>query len=162
MISARLAELLTIQIQSELTAHQNYMAISLYFKRQALAGWAKLFHNQAMEEAQHALKIMNFLDDCGIEFDLPGIPPATTKFGSAMDAVKAAAASENKVSTEFRVMAKAAMEEGDFTAFQFLQWFIEEQVEEESKMADLMELVGSGINLFQAEALLDKFEEEED
>lgn len=154
--------MLTDQIQSELTAHQNYMGISLWFTKQALHGWAGLFRNQAMEEAQHAMKIMNFLTDAGIEFDLPALPSASTRYESALAAVEAAQASENRVSTEFRAMAKAAIEEQDFTAFQFLQWFIEEQVEEESKMGDLRDLVTSGINLFQAEPLLAKFEEEDE
>lgn len=162
MISDRLAKLLVQQIQSELSAHQNYMAISIYFRRNSLDKWADLFRDQAMEEAQHAMKIVKFLLDTGVDFDLPGIAAATTRFATALDAVKAAAASEAKVSSEFRTMAKAALEEADTTAFQFLQWFIEEQVEEESKMAKLIDLVESGINLFQAEALLESFEEEEE
>jgi bacterioferritin B len=160
MISERLAGMLTAQIASELTAHQNYMGICLYFKRRSLDGWAELFLEQSKEEAGHAYKIMNFLTDCEVEFDLPALPLASTKFGSALDAVKSAKASEAKVSAEFRAMAKAAMEEADTTAFQFLQWFIEEQVEEESKMNKLIDLIESGINLFQAEPLLAQFEEE--
>ena len=57
-------------------------------------------------------------------------------------------------------MAQAASEANDATGLQFLQWFIEEQVEEETKMEKLADLVASGINLFQAEPLLDAFEEE--
>lgn len=157
MITPQLSELLVKQIASELTAHMKYLAISTYFKRESLDKWAELFHDQAMEEAQHAAKIMNFLLDVNLPFDMPALPGCSTKFDSAADAVKAAAASENKVSNEFRHMAKVAMENGDWTGFQFLQWFIEEQVEEEAKMAKLLDLVESGINLFQAEALLDEF-----
>jgi ferritin len=160
MISQRLAQLLVQQISSELTAHSNYLAIYFYFKRQSLDGWAELFKKQGLEEAMHAMKIMNFLTDCQVEFDLPTIPLASTRFASALAAVESAKASENRVSGEFRAMAKAATEEQDFTAFQFLQWFIEEQVEEESKMDKLLDLLNSGINLFQAEALLDRFDSE--
>ncbi len=161
MISQPVAEQLSRQIGSELYAHQNYMAISLYFKRQSLDGWAKLFFNQSVEEAQHAMKIMNFLTDCNVEFDLPDIKGCSTRFGSALEAVQAAAASERRVSQQFGVMAKTAMEQGDFFAFQFLQWFIEEQVEEEAKMQKLIDLVESGVNLFQAQSLLQAMEDEE-
>lgn len=157
MISDRLAQMLTAQIQSELSAHQNYMAINIWFRRQSLDGWAGLFKEQAMEEAGHAMKIINFLLDVGVEFDLPTIPVASTRFGSALEAVQSAKNSEMKVSSEFRAMAQAATEEGDWTSFQFLQWFIEEQVEEEAKMDKLIDLVNSGLNLFQAEELLEKF-----
>jgi ferritin len=66
--------------------------------------------------------------------------------------------SERKVTAQFEALAKAAVEEQDATSFQFVQWFIEEQVEEERKAQALVDLVGSGINLFQAEALLDRYE----
>ena len=55
-------------------------------------------------------------------------------------------------------MSSTAQAEGDHTSYQFLQWFIEEQVEEERKAQSLLDLVNSGINLFQAEPLLDQFE----
>jgi ferritin len=159
MISAPLAELLIKQIGSELTAHQNYMAISLYFRRQSLDEWAKLFHQQALEEAQHASKILNFLIDCEVEFDLPAIGAASTKFAAAIDAVKSAQASERRVTTEFQTMARVATENQDFVGFQFLQWFLEEQVEEEAKMAKIYDLVSSGVNLFQAQPLLTQFDD---
>ena len=160
MISQRLSDMLVRQIASELAAHQNYMAISLYFKRRSLDRWSELFHKQAMEEAGHALKIMNFLEDVQVEYDLPGVPGSSTKFAAAIDAIQAAAASEAKVTNEFKAMATAAQEENDWVVFQFLQWFLEEQVEEESKMAKLIDLVNSGINLFQSEALLESFDSE--
>jgi ferritin len=162
MISDALADLLVKQIGSELTAHQNYMAISLYFNRLSLDGFGKLFLRQSVEEAQHAKKILDFLVDNDIEFDLPSIMGATTRFATPLDAVLAACASENRVSTEFRTMAKVALDNSDYTGFQFLQWFIEEQTEEESKMNKIKDLVESGINLFDAEPLLESFEEEED
>ncbi len=152
--------MLVKQIASELSAHMNYYGIAIWFRRNSLDRWAKLFMNQSVEEAQHAAKIMRFLDDNGVHYDLPAIGPATTSYADAAACVAAAAASEAKVSGEFRTMARAATEEGDATGLQFLQWFIEEQVEEETKMEKLADLVASGINLFLAEPLLDAFEEE--
>lgn len=158
MITEALAELLVKQVASELTAHQNYMGISIYFKRESLDGWAKLFQAQAIEEAQHAMKIVNFLVDNDIPFDLPALGASPTQYATARHAVEAAAASEHRVSTEFRTMAKVANEQGDWTGFQFLQWFIEEQTEEEAKMSKILDLIDSGINLFQAEDILEKLE----
>ena len=158
MISSRLADLLVAQVESELTAHQNYQAIAIYFQRQSLNRWGKLFHDQAVEEATHARKIIDYLIDQEVDFDLPGLKPAKTSFKSPADAVTATLDNERRVSAQFQAMAKAAIEEGDHTTFQFLQWFVEEQVEEERKAQGLVDLVASGINIFQAEALLDSFE----
>ena len=160
MISDRLAKMLTEQIGSELYAHMNYYAISIWFRRQSLDRWSKLFLNQSTEEAEHAAKIMKFLDDNDVAYDLPAIGPASTDFKDAAACVAAAAAGESKVSGEINAMANAAVAENDPTSLQFLQWFIEEQVEEEAKMEKLGDLVASGVNLFQAEALLDSVEEE--
>ncbi|MGZ6377635.1 MAG: ferritin-like domain-containing protein, partial [Candidatus Limnocylindrales bacterium] len=58
MISKPVMKLLVAQVASELGAHQTYMGIALHFERQSLAGWGRFFHDQAVEEAGHAQKIM--------------------------------------------------------------------------------------------------------
>ena len=158
MISGDLRKLLIAQIGSELSAHQLYMAISIYFDRASLRGWGKLFKHQSIEEAQHAQRIMDFLTDNEIEFDLPALKATTTRFASPLAAAQRALQSERDVAVLFDRMAATAIKAGDHRAHQFLQWFIEEQVEEEAKVQSIVDLIESGINLFQAEALLDRFE----
>lgn len=158
MISDRMSRLLIEQIGHELRAHQLYMGIAAYFERQSLNRWGKLFREQSVEEAGHATKIMDFLTDQSVTYDLPALKAATTRYGSAAEALQRAFDSERSVSVQFQQLAKAALEEGDHTSHQFLLWFIEEQVEEERKIQALLDLVSSGINLFQAEPLLDQFE----
>ena len=154
MISERLGKLLVGQVASELGAHQAYLGTSLYFERQSLHKWAKLFRDQSVEEAGHAEKIIAFLVDNEVDFDLPGLPAATTHYKSATEAVQAALASEVKVTGQFDAMATAAVQAGDHRGLQFLQWFVDEQVEEERTMRALLDLLASGINLFQAQDLL--------
>jgi ferritin len=155
MISDRLSSLLVEQIASELTAHMSYLGISTYFERRTLKRWAALFRAQAIEEAGHAEKIMEFLIDNEVSFDVPPLRGATTQYASATAAIEAALASELRVTGQFDAMAAAARDEGDHRSFQFLQWFIDEQVEEERTVRGLLDLVNSGINLYQAEPLLD-------
>lgn len=155
MISERLGALLVEQIASELTAHQSYMGISIHFERQSLKRWAAVFRAQAIEEAGHAEKIMAFLIDNDVVFDLPPLRGASTQYTTATATLEASLASELRVTGQFNAMAAAARDEGDHRAFQFLQWFIDEQVEEERTVRALLDLVNSGINLYQAEPLLD-------
>ena len=157
MIDSDLRKLLIAQIGNELGAHQLYMAIALYFDRRSLKRWGKLFRDQAIEEAQHAQKIMDFLTDNEIEFDLPALKATSTRFDSALAAAKRALKSEKDVAAQFDRMAAVAAAAGDHRGHQFLQWFIEEQVEEEAKLQSIVDLIDSGINLFQAEPLLDAF-----
>jgi ferritin len=158
MISERLTKLLVEQIGHELRAHQTYLGISLYFDRQSLSRWGKLFRDQSIEEAGHATRIMTFLTDNGVQFDLPALRAATTRYPGPAQAVQKALDGERDMSTRFQVLTKAALDEEDHTSHQFLMWFVNEQVEEERKIQGLVDLVASGINLFQAEPLLDKFE----
>jgi len=158
MISDKSAKLFIEQIGHELRAHQLYMGISTYFERQSLSRWAKLFHAQSMEEAQHATKVMDFLTDNSVAFDLPALKAVSTRFGSPTEAVEVALRSEQSVSRQFQLISATALAENDHTSHQFAMWFVAEQVEEERKIQSLLDLLGSGINLFQAEALLDQFE----
>ena len=158
MISKKLGRMLIEQVGHELRAHQTYLAISIWFDRQSYKRWAKLWHDQSVEEAGHAAKIMDFLIDNEVDFDLPALKASSTRYASAAAAVELALANERVVTSQFDAMAAAALEEGDHRTHQFLQWFIEEQVEEERKAQGLLDLVNSGINLYQAEPLLDQFE----
>lgn len=153
-----MSRLLIEQIGSELRAHQFYLAVSIWFDRQSLKGWAKLWSKQSVEEAGHASRIMDFLVDNEVDFNLPALKSVSTRFSSAAAAVEQALQNEHDVTKQFNKMAAAATEETDHRAFQFLQWFIEEQVEEERKAQGLLDLINSGINLYQAEPLLDQFE----
>jgi len=158
MISDAAQKLLVAQVAHELSAHQTYMGISLYFTRESLNGWAKFFHEQAVEEAGHGWKIINFLIDNEVDFSLPQVKGAPTTYGSARQAVETAQASERRVTGQFEALANAARDANDNRTLQFLQWFIEEQVEEESKLQHVVDLIESGINLFQAEANLASLE----
>ena len=90
---------------------------------------------------------------------MPSLPAASVNYGSALDVVKAALAQEQKVTAQFQAMAKAAIEESDFTSFQFLQWFIEEQVEEEATMSKYISLLSSEKDEFRAEMIVSELEE---
>ena len=155
MISEPVTKLLVAQVAHELDAHQTYMGIALHFERESLRGWAKLFHDQATEEAGHAAKIMAFLLENGVAFSLPRVGGAPTTYATARAAVETALASEQRVTGQFNALAQAARDAGDHRSFQFLGWFIEEQVEEERTMGALLDLIDSGVNLFQAEGLLE-------
>ena len=158
MIDGDLRKMLIAQIGNEFSAHSLYMGISVYFDQGSLKRWAKFFRDQAIEEAEHGQKIMDFLVDNEIDFDLPAIKAVSTRYKSALDAAQRALQSERDVAAQFDAMAAKALANGDHRSHQFLQWFIEEQVEEEAKIQAVIDLIESGINLFQAEPMLDQFE----
>ena len=103
---------------------------------------------------------MDFLTDNEVEFDLPALKATSTRSGVAPPSGAARA----RVRADRRRPVRPDGRRGrartsDHRGHQFLQWFIEEQVEEEAKLQKIVDLVDSGINLFQAEALLGSFEQ---
>ncbi|MDE0527776.1 MAG: ferritin [Truepera sp.] len=161
MISDALTKALNGQIASEFTASNHYLAIATYFALGSLDGWADFFYRQSEEERGHGLKILQFLIDNDAEVHLPAVAEARTDFADALEAVCSALTSERKVSGQFDALAALATENRDYRSLQFLQWFISEQVEEEASMGKLVDLVKSGVNLFEAQQHLPSAEDAE-
>jgi ferritin len=96
--------------------------------------------------------------DVGAEFDFPAINVAKPDYQSPLDAVEKALAWERSVTRQFNEMCAVALENKDFTSFQFLQWFIEEQVEEEALMSKYIQMIKGGSDLFVLEEVLGEVE----
>ncbi|MCH7945999.1 MAG: ferritin [Armatimonadetes bacterium] len=155
MICEKVAKLLHEQIGHELGASQEYLATAVYFGGQGLDGWADEFYRQSDEERMHGMKIIKFLVDVDAEFTMPAIAEAhPTAIESPLDACQKALKWERVVTDQFRTMAREAAAEGDQISGQFLEWFLNEQIEEESTMDRYVKILESGLNPFQAEPLL--------
>jgi ferritin len=149
--------MLNAQVGRELAASQQYLAAAIYFADKGLDKWADVFYRQSEEERFHALKIVKFLVEVGAETTVPEAPAASpTMFESPLDVTSKALAWEREVTQNFRDMAKAAMEEPDPVCRPILDWFLTEQVEEESTMDKLTQILESGLNPFMAEQVLDE------
>ena len=159
MISDGLKQSLTKQIGHEFGASQAYLGIAAYFGLQNLDTWADIFFKQSAEEREHGMKIVRFLIDTVDDFTLPAIPEGKTKYASALEAIQWSLQNERQVTKQFHDMAAAALEAKDFTSFQFLQWFINEQVEEEATMERYVTLLQGETNPVKAEMILAELED---
>lgn len=155
MVNERVAALLIEQVGHELSAHQAFFGTSLYFEREGLTTWARLFHGQSVEEAQHATRIMSFLVENEVAFALPALGSGIADHASAVAAVRTALETEINITGQFAALATAATDSDDQRSREFLQWFIDEQVEGERVMRKLLDLVESGIDLVETQALLE-------
>lgn len=151
MVSKRLVTLLEAQVGNELQASNLYLAIAVWFAQQSLDKWAGFFYRQAEEEREHAMKIVRFLVDVGSPFNIPAVGASKANYKDAKAAVSAAMKNEQAVTSQFQAMAEACMKEKDFTTFQFIQWFIEEQVEEEATIQKLLDVLADVPNAREAE-----------
>jgi len=122
---------LSKQIQHELTAEYAYLAISVWFERQALNGFADYFLKQAAEEHAHAMRILRYVQDRGGEAKLGPIEAPRQEFASALDALKHAQALERGNTAAINALYAIAVKADDLATQNHLQWFLKEQVEEE-------------------------------
>jgi ferritin len=129
------------QIGHEFAASQQYLAIAVYYDDETLPRLAAFFYQQALEERNHALMMIQYLLDAGASAPIPGIEAPQSEFGDVVSPVALALEQERKVSDQINALTAIARQEGDYTSEQFMQWFIKEQIEEISSMSDLLKIV---------------------
>jgi ferritin len=129
------------QIQSEFHASSQYVAMAIYFDEQGLPDLAQFFYRQAEEERMHAMKFVHFLLETGARPLIPDIPEVRNEFEDAEDVVQTALNQELKVTDQINNLMGVATEQNDFTSQNFLQWFVEEQVEEVDSFTTLLQTI---------------------
>ncbi len=147
--------LLVDQVRHEFTASHQYVALAAWFDTHDLPQLARVFYEQSLEERDHAMMLVRYLIDRDVDFALQGVDEIETEFAAPRDLVALALRQEREVSDQFQRLAKVARDEDDYTGEQFLQWFIQEQVEEIAKMSTLLNVVDrSNGNLFDVETFV--------
>src|SRR5688500_9672456 len=114
-----------------------YLSIAAYFERQKLKLLAALFFKQSDEEKEHALKFVHYVLDTKGDLKIPAIPAPTPTFATAEAAVAAALKWEEEVTGQINALMDLASAKKDYLAQGFLQGFIDEQLEEVTKMDQL-------------------------
>jgi bacterioferritin B len=141
MSSPAFVERLNEQIGHEFAAHQQYVAIAVYYDAETLPRLAAFFYAQALEERNHALMMVQFLLDQDLDAVVPGVAAPQVSFGDVVSPVALALEQERRVSEQINALAGFAREHGDYSSEQFMQWFIKEQIEEVATMSDLLRVV---------------------
>ncbi|MGK7312259.1 MAG: ferritin [Candidatus Longimicrobiales bacterium M2_2A_002] len=138
-------DLINEQITHEFYAAYLYLAMAAHFEDQNYEGFAQWFRMQAKEEEGHAMKLFDFLVERGARPELKQIDKPPVEFGSPVEAFRAALQHEQKVTGLINAIYEAAVEAKDYPSQVMLQWFIEEQVEEEDTTGtavDRLEMAG--------------------
>jgi ferritin len=137
----RFTDALNAQLAEEFAASQQYIAIAVYYDDQTLPQLAKHFYRQAVEERNHAMIIVRYLLDAQKAVTIPAVSAPRTEFVDHVEPVRLALEQERSVTAQIEKLAQLARAEGDLVGEQFLAWFLKEQLEEMSSMADLLTTV---------------------
>jgi len=138
MVSETIINLVNDQITKEQYAAQLYLSMSAWFYAQDLEGIGNYFRVQSKEELMHADKMFDYVNDIGGKVILNEIPKPPNEFNSAQEIFEKALDHERLVTRSIFNIVKAANDESDFATTSFLQWFINEQVEEEASASLLV------------------------
>src|ERR1700761_3271863 len=144
--------LLQEQIFNEFTGAQQYVAIAVYFDGSDLPQLARHFYSQAVEERNHAMMLVQHLLDRDVHVEISGVDGVRNQFDEPRDALDLALEQERVVTDQITQLARVARDEGDYLGEQFMQWFLQEQVEEVAVMKTLVTVSDrAGANLFDLE-----------
>ncbi len=147
MLSNRMAQALNEQIVLEGNASHLYLSMAAWCDRQALQGCAAFMFRQSDEERHHMLRLFHYISEVDGKALTPAIQEPPHDFPSVRDLFRQVYEHEKKVTQAIHSLIEMAYEEQDHATLNFLQWYVEEQREEEALMRtilDKIQLIGDG------------------
>ena len=149
MIKEKILKALNKQINEELYSSYAYLAMSAHFSSESLDGFAHWFMLQSQEEYGHAMKILQYILDRNGKVSLMKVDPPKAVWKAPVDIFKETFDQEVSVSKSINGIVELSLAEKDYATNNFMQWFVSEQVEEEStalKLLDRLKLIGDNKN----------------
>ena len=141
MINKTMQDAINEQIKNELYSAYLYLAMSAYFDAANLPGFAHWMRAQAREEEEHAMKFFGYVYDRGGRVQLKAIDQPPFEWASTLDAFQQVLEHEQKVTSLIHNLYALAVKENDYASQVMLQWYIDEQVEEEKNASTIVEQI---------------------
>ena len=141
MIKGRVQDAINDQINKELYSAYLYLSMAQYFEARSLKGIAHWFFVQHQEEVKHAQKFISYLNEKGGRVVLKAIQEPKFEWKSVKEAFEDTYSHEKFITESIENIMKIAIEENDFSTQNLLNWFIDEQVEEEKNSFELVEKI---------------------
>jgi ferritin len=138
MLNEVMQEAINEQINNELFAMYSYLSMSAYCEHKQFRGCARWMRFQSDEEKVHAMRLYDFLIARQGRVKLRPIAAPQFEFASVADVFKKAFEQEQTVTTQINALYELAFKEKAFAALVELEWFINEQVEEEKTVRDIV------------------------
>lgn len=141
MISKKIEEAFNKQIMEEENASRIYLSMASWCDVNGYPGAAAFFHRQTQEERFHALKFLQYINERGGHAKLESLPQPTLEFKNIKEVFELSLEHEKYVTKCINNLYELAIEEKDYASQNWLNWFLEEQVEEETSMNDILDKI---------------------
>ena len=139
MISNKLQDAINRQINSELYSAHLYLSMAAYFETLSLGGFSHWMKQQFHEEVSHSLKLFDFITDRGGRVALRSIDQPPIEFESVAAVMEMSLAHEREITAMIDSLYELAISERDYAAHVLLEWFVDEQVEEEKSLTEIVD-----------------------
>ncbi len=141
MIGKKMQKALNDQVNAEMYSSYLYLSMNTWFQSQNLPGCANWMRVQAQEEMTHAMKIYDYIHERGGQVTLNAIDKPPAKWDSPVAVFEAVCKHEQKVTGLIDKLVDLAITEKDHASNSFLQWFVDEQVEEEASADEVLQKI---------------------
>jgi ferritin len=140
-LSKKMQDALNEQIKEEMASAYIYLSMAAYCESINLSGFARWMQAQSNEELAHAMKFYGYINERGgrVVFEALGQPPV--EFAGPVDVFEKTLAHEQYITGRIHKLYAMATEEKDYASLGLLQWFVNEQVEEESTAGEILEML---------------------
>lgn len=138
MINEKLQNAFNDQINKELYSEYLYLAMKIYFQEQNLQGFVNWFDVQVQEEHAHAMGMFNYLNERGGSIKLEAIEKPVVEGDCPLTIFEHVLRHEEYVTSRINALMDVADEVKDRAALSFLDWYLKEQVEEESNVGGVL------------------------
>lgn len=156
MMKKPVAEALNDQINAEFYSAYLYLSMAGALEDMGLRGFANWMRIQAREETGHGMKIFNHLIERGARVTLTAIKAPPTEWPDVLTIVKESLKHEQHVTGRINALVDLAIKESDHATNAFLQWFVDEQVEEEASLEEIVQQLNLAHDSKGALFILDK------
>lgn len=141
MISAKLQKSLNKQIEAEAYAGNYYLAMASWCDKQGLQGSARFLYAHAEQEREHMMKLFHYVNDAGGSAVAPEIQKPPVEYKDLKNVFEAVLTHEKSVTKSINNLVDECLSEKDFSTFNFLQWYVAEQHEEEKLFQSILSLI---------------------
>ena len=149
MLNEKMEKAFNDQINKEFYSEYLYLSMQAYFERLNLKGFVNWFTVQVQEEHAHAMGMFNYVNERGGKVELDAIDKPETDWESPLACFEQVLEHEEYVTSRINALMDVAEEVKDRAALSFLDWYLKEQVEEESNVGGVLatlRLIGNDAN----------------
>lgn len=154
MLSKKIEKALNGQVLVEAMSSQAYLAMASWAETEGLMGTAAFLYRHSDEERVHMLKLLKYVNDRGGKAIVPKLDMPKATYKDIRDVFNTLLSHESEVTKEINEVVDVCLKEKDYTTHNFMQWYVSEQIEEESlarELIDKLNLIGNdkgGLYLF--------------